>query len=392
MSRKLIAAFASLALLIASASSRAMAAAPVEINVILSLTGSSSFIGTTEQQSLGVIAKIINANGGINSAPVTFTIADDASNPQTTLQLTNGLVAKHAAVIIGPSFTSGCNAIAPLLEKAGPLQYCLSPGIHATPGSYVFSAGAGTDATAATEIRFFRERGLTRIAMIALTDASGQDHETQIAAALRLPENKNVTLVASEHYNPTDVSVTAQLARIKAAQPQALITTATGVAFGTVLRNLADTGLDIPVTASAGNMSYKQMEQYKAFTPNELLFMATHGVAPDPSITAKPLLDAQALYFKNLDAAGVQPSYLASLAWDPALIVVDALRRVGTSATSDQLHAYLSRMHGFSGINGTYDFRGSQRGLGASAVVTYRWDPKAEHFFIVPTDVGKRAK
>jgi branched-chain amino acid transport system substrate-binding protein len=392
MLRSLIAGAALLALLATSATSRAIAATPVEINVILSLTGSSSFIGTTEQQSLAVIEKIVNARGGINGAPITFTISDDASNPQTTLQLTSSLVAKHAAVIIGPSFTSGCNAIAPLLERLGPVQYCLSPGIHATPGSFVFSAGAGTDATAATELRFFRERGLTRIAMIALTDASGQDHETQIGAALRLPENKGMTLVASEHYNPTDVSVTAQLERIKAAQPQALITTATGVAFGTVLRNLADAGMDIPVTASAGNMSNKQMEQYKAFTPSELLFMATHGVAPDPSISAKPLLDAQALYFKNLDAAGVQPSYLASLAWDPALIVVDVLRHVGANATSDQIHAYLSQMHGFSGINGTYDFRGSQRGIGANAVVTYRWDPKAEHFFIVPTDVGKRAK
>jgi branched-chain amino acid transport system substrate-binding protein len=393
MFRSLIAGSALLALLATALPSRATAATPpVEINVILSLTGSSSFIGTTEQQSLAVIQKIVNERGGINGAPVAFTISDDASNPQTTLQLVTGLVAKHAAVIIGPSFTSGCNAIAPLLERLGPVQYCLSPGIHATPGSFVFSAGAGTDATAATELRFFRERGITRIAMIALTDASGQDHETQIAAALRLPENKGMTLVASEHYNPTDVSVTAQLERIKAGQPQALITTATGVAFGTVLRNLADAGMDIPVTASAGNMSNKQMEQYKSFVPSELLFMATHGVAPDPAIIAKPLLAAQALYFKNLDAAGVQPSYLTSLAWDPALIVVDALRRVGANATPEQLHAYLTQMHGFSGINGTYDFRDSQRGIGANAVVTYRWDPKAGHFFIVPTVAGKRAK
>ena len=371
------------AVLLGSALPRADAAGPVEINVILSLTGPSAFIGTAEQQSLGVLEKIVNAHGGIGGAPVAFIIADDASNPQNTLQLTNALVAKHAAVIIGPSYTSGCNAIAPLLEKTGPVQYCLSPGIHAAPGGYVFSAGAGTDATAAAELRFFRERGLTRFAMIALTDASGQDHEQQVNAALHLPENSGMQLVASEHYNAADVAVTAQLARIKAAQPQALITTATGVAFGTVLRNLADSGLNVPTTASAGDMSLTQMLQYRAFAPRELLFMATHGVAPDPAITSGPSLEAQTTYFKNLAAAKVLPSYLASLAWDPAFIIVDALRKLGPNATTGQLHKYIGELHGWSGINGVYDFRGSQRGIGQNAVVTYRWDGLAQRFVIV---------
>lgn len=390
MNARAIAGALLVALLGSSVSSRADAAAPVQINVILSLTGSSAFIGTAEAQSLAVLEKIVNAHGGIDGAPVAFVVADDASNPQNTLQLTNALVAKHAAVIIGPSYTSGCNAIAPLLEKTGPVQYCLSPGIHAAPGGYVFSAGAGTDATAAAEVRFFRERGLTRFAMIALTDASGQDHEQQVNAALHLPENSGMQLVASEHYNAADVSVTAQLARIKAAQPQALITTATGVAFGTVLRNLADSGLDIPTTASAGDMSTTQMEQYRSFAPKELLFMATHGVAPDPSITSGPSAEAQTTYFKNLEAGKVLPSYLASLAWDPALIVVDALRKLGPNATTDQVHKYISELHGWSGINGVYDFRNSQRGIGQSAVVTYRWDGLSQRFVIVQST--RRAK
>jgi branched-chain amino acid transport system substrate-binding protein len=390
MMKMLLAGALVVAVLDGSAAVTARAATPVEINVILSLTGSSAFIGTAEQQSLGVLQKLVNSHGGIGGAPIAFAISDDGSNPQNTLQLTNALVARHASVIIGPSYTSGCNAVAPLLEKTGPVQYCLSPGIHAAPGGYVFSAGAGTDATAAAEIRFFRERGLTRLAMIALTDASGQDHEQQVNAALRLPENKDMQLVATEHYNSTDVSVTAQLARIKAAQPQALITTATGVAFGTVLRNLADSGLDIPTTASAGDMSHTQMEQYRAFAPKELLFMATHGVAPDPSITSGPLRDAQTAYFKNLEAGKVLPSYLTSLAWDPALIVVDALRKLGSNATSNQMHSYISALHGWSGINGTYDFRGSQRGIGQNAVVTYRWDGLSQRFVIV--QAARRAK
>jgi branched-chain amino acid transport system substrate-binding protein len=365
------------------------AAGPIEIDAILSLTGPSSFIGTSEQQSLGVVEKIVNTHNGINGTLVKFVVQDDASNPQTTLQLVNGLIAKHTPVIIGPSYTSGCSAIAPALERAGPVQYCLSPGIHAAPGGYVFSAGAGTDVTAAAELRYFRERGFTRFAMLALTDASGQDHEEQVTAAMKLPENKNLQLVATEHFNPSDVTTSAQVSRIKAAQPQALITTATGVAFGTALRGLNDAGLDIPTTASAGNMSVKQMDQYKSIVPNELLYMATHGVAPDPSLTGA-MRDAQNLYFTGLQADNVPPSYLASLIWDPAFIVVDALRHVGANATPAQLQHYLTTLHGFNGINGRYDFRGSQRGIGVNSVVTYRWDGTEHKFTIAPRPVGRR--
>jgi branched-chain amino acid transport system substrate-binding protein len=225
--------------------------------------------------------------------------------------------------------------------------------------------------------------------MLALTDASGQDHEEQVTAAMKLPENKNLQLVATEHFNPSDVTTSAQMSRIKAAQPQALITTATGVAFGTALRGLNDAGLDIPTTASAGNMSVKQMDQYKSIVPDELLFMATHGVAPDPSLTGA-MRDAQNLYFTGLQTDNVPPSYLASLIWDPAFIVVDALRHVGANATPAQLQHYLTTMHGFNGINGQYDFRGSQRGIGVNSVVTYRWDGTEHKFTIAPRPAGRR--
>ena len=49
------------------------------------------------------------------------------------------------------------------------------------------------------------------------TDASGQDAEKGIKANLATPENSEVTAVAWEHFNPTDVSVSAQIQNIKPA-------------------------------------------------------------------------------------------------------------------------------------------------------------------------------
>lgn len=383
---------ASAAVLIAPSPRGAGAATPIELNVIVPRTGAGAFIGNTQAQAFEILEQLVNKQGGIAGQPVKFTVTDDQSNPSLAVQLANVLIAKHVPVILGSSLSAACNSIAPLVEKSGPIDFCFSPGTHGTPGGYLFSGGAGNDAIAIVEARYFRERGFTRLAMLSSTDASGQDHHEQTLTALHLPENKDVHLVSDEYFNPTDVSVAAQMARIKASRPQALITAATGTAFGTVLRGFLDSGMDIPISSSAGNMILSQMAQYKAFAPKELYFMATHGVASDPSLAKGPIKDAETAYFRAFAAAGVQPSYLASLAWDPAMIVVGGLRRLGPEASAEQLLHYIEGLHGWAGINGTYDFRdGSQRGIGQNALIVYRWE-SGDNTFVVASKSGGHLK
>jgi len=119
-----------------------------------------------------------------------------------------------------------------------------------------------------------RER-IRRVAVITSTDASGQDGEAGVLSAAALPENKDMVITAKEHFNPTDVTVTAQITRVKASNAQALIAWTTGTPFGTVLRSASDDGLDVPILTTNGNMTFAQMAQYAGFLPKELLFPAS---------------------------------------------------------------------------------------------------------------------
>ena len=78
------------------------------------------------------------------------------------------------------------------------------------------------------------------------TDATGQDADKGFAELLALPENKGVELVAHEHFNTTDVSVTAQIENIKAANPQAFIAWSTGAPSATMFRGAVQSGLTLP--------------------------------------------------------------------------------------------------------------------------------------------------
>ena len=68
-----------------------------------------------------------------------------------------------------------------------------------------------------------RERGWKRLATLTSTDATGQDYDRQIPAVLSTPENHDLQLVTQEHFNPSDISVNAQVSRVKNADPQAIL-------------------------------------------------------------------------------------------------------------------------------------------------------------------------
>lgn len=356
---------------------------PVELNAVIPLTGGAAFLGTQERIALTVVEKTVNQQGGIGGRPVKFNFLDDQSVPQTTLQLANGLVAKGVPVIFGSSVTATCNAIVPLLEKAGPINYCFSPGVTGAPRSYVFSSSVGTRDIALTLVRFFRDNGWTKFAALTSTDATGLEFDRWLDLALRAPGNQGMTMLTREHFNPTDITVTAQLSRIKAANPQGIITFTTGTPLGTVLRGYNESGMEIPITASAGNMIYAQMAQYKDFLPKHLYFAATRGVAPDELLRPGPIKDAQNIYFKAFKDAGIRGDFGATLIWDPAMLIVNALRAVGPDASAEKLHEWILNQHSWAGIDGIYDFAdGSQRGIGLNAMIVYRWDAPSNSFVV----------
>jgi branched-chain amino acid transport system substrate-binding protein len=356
---------------------------PVEINAILSTTGSAAFLGSKELQALQILEGVVNKTGGINGRPVHFVVADDASNPQTGVQLANGLIAKGVPAIIGSSVLATCGAIDALTAAAGPVTYCLSPLAKPVAGSYIYSTSIAGNDFVPVLTKFLHAKGWKRVAMINSIDATGQDMEREFVNASKL-QGQDLTIVSNEHFAPGDISVTAQMSRIKEQKPQVVLAFATGPAFATIMHSIQDAGLDMPIVGSGGNMNYAQLEQYNSFLPKTLLFLAGGGVVADPTITGKQK-DAQTTYLNAYKAAGVRPEYAATLVWDPALLIVDALRHVGPSPTSKSVNDYLQGLSNWAGIAGIYDFKAApQRGLGQSGTVIYRWDTEQKALFTVP--------
>jgi len=361
-----------------------------DIDVVLSMTGPSTYVGRIDHDVLTVLEATVNKDGGVRGRSVRFVFHDDRSDPQAAVQLTNEILAKHPSIFLGSSSAASCHAMAPLSAAGGPIEYCLSPAIHPARGSYVFSSSMSTPDDLRAVIRFFRESGWKRIGVLTGTDVGGQDIDATLTSLLALSENKGAGLeiVSHEHFNLTDLTVRAQLTRIKAMQPQVAILWTSGTPFATVLRDAATIGLGVPVVGSSANMTYEQMRQYAGFLPKDLLF-------PGPSFLARAAPNKRAgavqrQFVDALTAAGLQPDFVSSTAWDPGLITITALRSLGVNATAQQLRTYIADLHGFNGISGEYDFRSSsERGLTDKDVMIMRWDSQKKGWTAVSELGGK---
>ncbi len=167
-----------------SASMSRAAGTPYEITAMLPMTGAGAFQGRAQATALESYAAYVNRTGGIRGRELHFVIVDTQTSPQISVQIMNDVVARKAAVVIGPAFAAECAAVMAIV-KNGPVDYCTSPGVHPDTGSYEFSAGISTVDLISAMTHYLRDRGVRRLALLTSTDASGQDGERGVTLRSR---------------------------------------------------------------------------------------------------------------------------------------------------------------------------------------------------------------
>ena len=172
---------AALALIAAFAAAPALAADDsYDLHVIIPLTGGGAFLGKAENQALGVVANVINKDGGIHGKKVNLVVHDDQSSPQIAVQLMSEVIAARPAIILGSTISQLCNAQAPLVKESGPVMWCFSPSVRTEPGGWEFTSQIDSHDQQRALMTYFKGKGWKRVALITTTDASGQDAEKSI--------------------------------------------------------------------------------------------------------------------------------------------------------------------------------------------------------------------
>jgi branched-chain amino acid transport system substrate-binding protein len=377
-----------------SAKASTKAGSPYTMHAILSVTGSASFLGGSEKAALLAMQKQVNSTGGIQGHPLNIAIADNQSVASTAVSLASPLVGQVPLLIVG-ALTTVDRPVDNLATSKGPVIYDLSPGDHPARGSSVYSASNSTTSQTKAFANFAKMKGWKRVAAITSTDTSGQDGWTNIQKAVA-GSGGAVSVISHQTFDPKAVSVTTQLSQIKAANPQALFIWTTGTPLATVFKGMQQLGMGSLATMTTnGNASAQQMHQLANVLPAQLFFPGAPFQVGPQGLTGEEKTAVQT-FDSAMKAQGVPvASEGNALAWDPALLLVSALKKLGVNATGAQINHYIATQTSFAGINGTYNFVNSpspdNRGLGISSIYITRWDPSQGHWVAASGPSGQGA-
>ena len=186
-------------------------------------------------------------------------------------------------------------------------------------------------------------KGWTKLATLMTTDASGQDGDHAIDAVLDYPENGVVHKVLVEHFNPSDISVAAQIARIKGSDVQAMIAWTTGQPAATVFRAMIQGGLDVPVAPTSGNQTFIAMQRWESYCRSSS-FSARRSTRrmTGYSRSIPGVEKVQREMYAALKAHNIKADNNVATSWDAGFIVVTALRKLGPTATAARLRGCTS--------------------------------------------------
>lgn len=345
-----------------SASSSPQASgSPYVLGVVVSQTGSASQLGVGEANAAKLAADQINKQGGINGHKLQLDVRDDQTKPDQALQAARDLLQAKVLALIGPTVVADCNAVTPLVESTGPIDYCLSPGIQPKDDSYVWSASVATAVFAQRMVSYFKSQGLTRIGLITTTDASGLDGGKATRNAVTTVGGMQV--VADVQYAPTAVDAISQLQQIKASTAQAIVVWSTGTPAGVALKGIQQLGITLPVATTNGNLSYDFVKRIADYTPSQLFIPATTDFWWDKLAPSSAQYKLEKSYHEEYQKAfSSPPDFGPGVGYDATLILADVLRHAGTDPS--KMKTYLQSLKGFVGVQGVYTFaKDDHRGL-----------------------------
>ena len=356
----------SITMLLCSASA-ALAAAPIKIGALFSVTGPAAFLGEPEKNSLELLVKEANARGGINGAKIELYSYDTGGDVTKAVQLTNKLIKNdHVVAIIGPSTTGETMAIIPIAEKEQiPLVSCAA-GIKITDPvkKWVFKTPAN-DHVAAEKILIQAEKLKQKnLALLTVSDSFGASGREQLKI---MAAKRGFKIVADEVYSPKDTDMTPQLYKIKAAKPDAIICWGTNPGPAVITRNLQQLGIKTQLYQSHGVASRKFIELAGPEASEGIMLpagkLAVYHLLKKNDPQAKLLKDYADVYKK---AYGVEPSTFGGYAYDGYQLVAGALKK--GAVTPAQIRDGIEKNGKLVGVSGIYNMSaGDHNGLDLSA-------------------------
>jgi branched-chain amino acid transport system substrate-binding protein len=334
---------------------------PIKIGQFASLTGKEASLGQSSNKGTLMAIDDLNAVGGVLGRPLLLVTEDTQSKPGETATVVKKLISRDKVVaLLGEVASSRSLEAAPIAQAAKvPMISPASTNPKVTEtGAYIFRTCFIDPFQGPVMARFAREH--LKAKRVALVVSTSSAYSIGLAKFFRESFVANGgTIVLEQKYSEGDKDFKAQLTAIKAAGVDAVFNPGYYNEGALIVRQARDLGLTLPIFG-ADSWEAEALIQLggKAM---EGAYLCSHYSPEDPSPRVQNFVAA---YKKRF---GSTPDSNASLGYDSVLVLVDAIRRAGTTERN-ALREAIATTRDFMAVTGKITID-SERNASKNAVI-----------------------
>jgi len=342
------------ALLIGATLPSAALAADIKLGVAEALTGPAAKYGVAIKNGFTLASEEINAKGGVNGDKLALVIEDEQGKKEEAINVFKKLIFQDKVLaVFGPTLSNSAFAADPIANAAKVVVFGTSntaDGITAM-GPFTFrNSVMEADVLPVTVKAAVKHFGIKKVAVIYGNDDAFTKSGYDVFKATL--EQQKIPVTTTEAYAKGDVDFKAQLTKIKAGNPDAIVCSCLAEEAANIILQTRALGMKQPFIGGNGLNSPKLFEIAKDAGDNTL--MGSPWSAENQTPANKAFIAAYKAKF------GSDPDQFAAQAYDAMYIMADAIKSVKLSGNlakdRDALRAALPAVK-IDGATGKFAFR-----------------------------------
>jgi branched-chain amino acid transport system substrate-binding protein len=298
----------------------------IKVGEYASLHGSEAAFGQSSHEGTVLAVEQANAGGGVLGKKIDLISEDNQSKPGESATIVKKLITRdHVVAVLGEVASGRSLEAAPICqENKIPMisPSSTNPKVTQT-GDYIFRV-CFTDPFQGKLLAGFALKTLKAKRVAILSDVAAP-YSVGLAQYFREPFLAGGgQIVADQKYSSHDKDFNAQLTAIKAENPDAIFVPGYYTEAGLIVLQARQLGITVPLFGGDGWEAPELIET--AGKALEGTFYSTHYSPEDTS----PLVQD---FVKRFQARfnGETPDAMAALGYDSAIVLIDAMKRAGTT-------------------------------------------------------------
>jgi len=334
---------------------------PIRIGEYASITGKEASLGQSSHNGTMMAIDDLNAAGGVLGRPLLLITEDTQSKPGESATAAKKLISRDKVVaLLGEVASSRSLEAAPVAQLAKvPMISPASTNPKVTEtGNYIFRTCFIDPFQGPVMAKFAQEK--LHAKRVALMVSNSSAYSIGLAKFFREAFTANGgTIVLEQKYAEGDKDFKAQLTAIKAAGVDAVFNPGYYNEGALIVLQARDLGLTLPIFGADSWEAEALIELGgKAI---EGAYLCSHYSPADPSSRVQNFVQA---YKKRF---GTTPDSNASLGYDSVLVLVDAIKRAGSTERA-KIRDALAATKNFPAVTGNITID-AQRNASKSAVI-----------------------